>query len=544
MFIMKQNYYLLIVAILFTTFTAYGQQEKWEGGFFLGAANSYGDLIEPDFLFDFNETNLAFGFFVKRSMSEVLGVRFGLTSGSISGSDAKNNAELQQRGFSFENRITELSLLAQYEPLAGKRFKGSRFHKILSPYVFAGVGGAFSNPDTDYGDKNNLRVREDESADKEQFVYTTPVGVGLRYDITRKWNIGLELGLRPTYDDLIDGVSASGDPDDNDWYTFGGITLTTRFGTVDSDNDGIADENDKCPNTPGLSSAKGCPDADLDGVEDARDACPEAAGDAKFSGCPDTDLDGVADNQDDCPNTPGVRRFRGCPDTDGDGVSDPNDICPTIAGVVALDGCPDADKDGITDADDACPDLAGTQDANGCPDTDKDGLIDPNDKCPEVAGLEVYGGCPDTDKDGIGDADDDCPSNAGPSSNNGCPVINETDLKTLELAMKNVRFRTGSDELLSQSYAVLDEVAEVLRRYPNYDLKMSGYTDNVGNDATNQDLSQRRALSCFQYLLVKNINRKRMSYAGYGETNPIANNNTPEGRATNRRVEFELILKK
>jgi outer membrane protein OmpA-like peptidoglycan-associated protein len=475
----------------------------------------------------------------------MLGLRLGLTSGMISGDDAENDsAGYRERGFSFENRVTELSILAQFEPLGGRRFNGNKFNKILSPYLFAGVGVAFSNPDTDYNGNNSSKVQEDKNTDTQKSFLTTPFGIGLRYDISRKWNLGLEIGLRPTFDDLLDGVSASGNPNNNDWYTFGGLTLTTRFGSVDSDGDGVADESDKCPNIPGLTSTKGCPDADLDGIEDSRDACPEVAGDAKFNGCPDTDLDGVADNQDDCPNTPGIRRFRGCADTDGDGVPDPRDICPTIAGVIALDGCPDKDGDGITDADDACPELAGTKDANGCPDTDNDGIIDPNDKCPEVAGIAKYGGCPDSDGDGIGDGDDACPSNAGPSSNDGCPVIQEADLETLELAMKNVRFKTGSSELLLQSNAVLDEVAEVLNRYPNYDLKMSGYTDNVGNDATNQGLSQRRALACFQYLLVKNVSRDRISYAGYGETNPIADNNTPLGRATNRRVEFELILRK
>ncbi|PSR10736.1 MAG: hypothetical protein DA408_07415 [Bacteroidetes bacterium] len=343
---------------------------------------------------------------------------------------------------------------------------------------------------------------------------------------------------------LQDGISQSGDPDNNDWYVFGGLTLTTRFGAKDTDGDGITDENDDCPTVAGLTATGGCPDTDLDGIADAKDACPEVAGDAKFNGCPDTDGDGVADNQDNCPDVAGVRRFRGCPDTDGDGVADPVDLCPTVAGVVALDGCPDADGDGITDADDACPELAGIASANGCPDGDGDGIIDPNDKCPLVAGLEKYSGCPDTDGDGIGDGDDKCPSNAGPAENGGCPIVLEEDLATLELAMQNVRFRTNSDQLLAQSSTILNEIAEILSRYPNYDLKISGFTDDVGNDSANQSLSERRALACFQYLLIKNVDRKRMSHAGYGETNPIAPNDTEAGRARNRRVEFELVLRK
>jgi OOP family OmpA-OmpF porin len=540
MYIMKLFYFLLTVLFVSTTSLSFAQEEKWDGGFFFGAANYMGDLVEPD-LFDLSNTNLAFGFMVKRNISQSFGVRFGMTTGKLSSTDLNYDNRLG-RGYSFENRLTELSLLAQWEPLASNRYKGGNFNKILSPYIFAGGGLAFSNPETDFNGTSNSDILLDLNT-KEKTLVTVPVGIGLKYDITRKWNLGLEIGLRPALSDFLDGMSNAGDPSNDDWYTFGGLTLTTRFGAKDTDGDGITDNDDDCPTIPGISATSGCPDADLDGIADNKDACPNDAGDAKFNGCPDSDGDGVADNQDNCPDTPGIRRFRGCPDTDGDGIADPVDICPTIAGVAALDGCPDADGDGITDADDACPQLAGTESANGCPDADNDGIIDPNDRCPEVAGPAKFGGCPDRDGDGIGDADDACPTNPGPIENDGCPVINEDDQAALDLAMENIRFRTGSNQLLSQSNRTLDEIAEIITRYPNYNLKISGYSDDVGNDAANQSLSERRALACFQYLLVKGISRDRMSYAGYGETNPIETNDTPEGRARNRRVEFDLILR-
>lgn len=537
---MRLCYLLLTVLLVSITSLSYAQEEKWDGGFFLGASNYMGDLVEPD-LFDLSNTNIAFGFMLKRNISQSFGVRLGLTSGKISSTDL-NYDNRKNRGYSFENRLTELSLLGQWEPLASNRYRGGKFHKILSPYLFAGAGLAFSNPEADFnGDDTNL-IQMDKNTEEKTLI-TVPVGIGLRYDITRKWNLGLEIGLRPAFSDFLDGVMQAGDPSNEDWYTFGGLTLTTRFGAKDTDGDGIADDSDDCPTIAGINATSGCPDADLDGIADNKDACPNDAGDAKFNGCPDSDDDGVADNQDNCPNTPGIRRFRGCPDSDGDGIADPVDICPTIAGVAALDGCPDADSDGITDADDACPQLAGTEDANGCPDIDGDGIIDPNDKCPEVAGTTEFGGCPDRDGDGIGDADDACPTNSGPIENDGCPVIDEKDQETLDLAMENIRFRTGSEVLLSQSNRTLDEIAEIITRYPNYNLKISGYTDNVGNDAANQSLSERRALACFQYLLIKGISRDRMSHAGYGETNPIESNTTPANRARNRRVEFDLEIR-
>ena len=527
---------LLICGLLIClmTLSVNAQEEKWEGGFFVGLANYSGDLALDRISFD--ESSPAFGFMVKRNLTDAIGLRLGLTTGKLQGDENTNtNDDHISRGFSFENQMTELSLLAQWNLLAGADQK-------FSPYLFAGLGFGFSNPDTDFNNRMNANITTDMEADIQKALFTVPFGVGFAYKLNHKWKLGFELGLRPGFDDYLDGVSKSANSDSNDWYAFSGLTLTTSFGAKDSDGDGIADENDRCPNTPGLASVKGCPDTDLDGIEDSKDGCPEIAGEEKFNGCPDSDGDEVADNQDNCPNTPGERRFRGCPDSDGDGIADPVDICPNIAGIATLDGCPDADGDGVTDADDACPNLPGTEDANGCPDSDGDGIVDPNDKCPNVVGTDAFSGCPDTDSDGIGDGDDGCPTNAGPASNNGCPVINEADLETLELAMSNVRFRTNSDVILTQSYPIMDEVAEIMTRYTNYNLSISGYTDNIGNAVANQSLSERRARSCYQYLLVKGIARDRISHTGYGETNPRDDNSTPNGRARNRRVEFELVL--
>ena len=79
-----------------------------------------------------------------------------------------------------------------------------------------------------------------------------------------------------------------------------------KFGGKDTDGDGIFDQDDECPETPGLPEFNGCPDTDGDGIEDRNDECPNTPGTAEFNGCPDTDGDGIADPQDACPNTPGT----------------------------------------------------------------------------------------------------------------------------------------------------------------------------------------------------------------------------------------------
>jgi outer membrane protein OmpA-like peptidoglycan-associated protein len=121
----------------------------------------------------------------------------------------------------------------------------------------------------------------------------------------------------------------------------------------------------------------------------------------------DTDGDGVPDNEDKCPNVPGLAKYNGCPipDTDGDGINDEEDKCPTVAGIAKYNGCPvpDTDGDGINDEEDLCPTIAGVAKYHGCPipDTDGDGVNDEQDKCPTVAGPKSNAGCPEIKKETI-----------------------------------------------------------------------------------------------------------------------------------------------
>ncbi len=116
----------------------------------------------------------------------------------------------------------------------------------------------------------------------------------------------------------------------------------------DRDNDGVIDDNDKCPDVKGLASFDGCPDTDGDGIIDGSDGCPTVAGTAKYKGCPvpDTDGDGINDEQDKCITTAGVARYNGCPipDTDGDGINDEEDKCIDKAGPASNSGCPEIAK--------------------------------------------------------------------------------------------------------------------------------------------------------------------------------------------------------
>ena len=260
-------------------------------------------------------------------------------------------------------------------------------------------------------------------------------------------------------------------------------------------------------------------------------------------GSKDTDKDGIPDNKDACPEVAGLKEFNGCPDTDGDGIPDKDDACPQVKGPKEFNGCPDTDGDGIPDKDDACPEVAGPKEFNGCPDTDGDGIPEKDDKCPDVAGPAENGGCPwpDTDGDGVLDKDDLCPNEAGPASNQGCPEPNDDDQKRLNQYAKTILFDNGKATIKFESAEILNQIINVLKKYPNSRFRIEGHTDSTGRIAKNIELSQNRADAVKVYLIQGGIASNRLESVGYGPDKPIASNKNKKGRALNRRVEINLI---
>ena len=279
--------------------------------------------------------------------------------------------------------------------------------------------------------------------------------------------------------------------------------------------------------------------------KDGTDYFQHSAGIVIKFGAKDTDKDGIPDKDDACPDVAGPKEFNGCPDTDGDGIPDKDDACPDVAGLKEFNGCPDTDGDGIADKDDACPEVAGLKEFNGCPDTDGDGVPDKDDKCPDVAGPAENGGCPwpDTDGDGVLDKDDQCVNEAGPASNNGCPEPNDDDQKRLNQYAKTILFDTGKATIKFQSAEVLNQIINVLKKFPKSRFRIEGYTDSTGNKQRNITLSQNRADAVKIYLIQGGIDQSRLESKGYGPENPIASNKTRKGRELNRRVEINLIKK-
>lgn len=117
-------------------------------------------------------------------------------------------------------------------------------------------------------------------------------------------------------------------------------------------------------------------------------------------------------------------------------------------------------------------------------------------------------------------------------------ILPKKDQQIVKKAYDNLNFASGKATILSSSFASLNDLSEYLKTIPALELEIVGHTDSQGDEDFNQKLSENRAEAVRQYLMKKGVKGDRMKSIGYGETKPIGDNNTPQGREKNRRVEF------
>lgn len=175
-------------------------------------------------------------------------------------------------------------------------------------------------------------------------------------------------------------------------------------------------------------------------------------------------------------------------------------------------------------------------------DPDGDSVIGEKDRCPSEAGPVENAGCPDTDRDSdkVVDRLDKCPDvPAGSRGKDGCPLARMSGNKIVIL--EQVNFATDQDVILSESYPILEEVARVMNDNTGIDrVLVEGHTDARASDAYNLDLSKRRAASVKRFLIATGVAAERVCSQGFGRSRPLADNETEEGMALNRRVEFTI----
>ncbi len=279
----------------------------------------------------------------------------------------------------------------------------------------------------------------------------------------------------------------------------------------------------------------------------------------------DRDHDKVFDDEDACPDTPGLRtadpKTNGCPerkDRDADKVFDDEDACPDVPGVRSLDpktnGCPsDRDADGVYDKEDACPDVPGVRTSdpktNGCPsDRDHDTIVDKEDACPDVPGVRTLdpktNGCPpDKDNDGVPDGEDACPDVPGPKTNDpktsGCPPRDEkVRLEGDKLLLDDViLFDVDSPRVRHASFGIIQKVADFIKKTPDIlEISIEGHADATGSEEHNRVLSRERADSVVRLLERFGVEGSRLKAESFGRSRLKVN--TQAAERANRRVEF------
>jgi len=317
--------------------------------------------------------------------------------------------------------------------------------------------------------------------DYKTSAFAIPFGIGFSNFFTEAFSFQVEALYHLCLTDDIDAIAE----DTNDNFVTYTAGINWHVGVAgDTDGDGIPNSRDAAPLHP----------EDFDDYQD-EDGAPD----------PDNDNDGVPDVVDGDPNTPedldGFEDSDGVPDpdNDGDGILDVNDAAPNAP----------EDFDGFQD-DDGAPD----------PDNDGDGILDVNDECPNAAETfneyEDADGCPDTR-----------------------PEIAVE--KGAAIVLEGVHFEYGSADLTANSLEILDKVVRTLVDKEKIVVEIRGYTDNRGSDAANERFSLMRAETVRNYLLNNGIAPERVTAVGYGPADPVADNETEDGRAQNRRIEFYRV---
>jgi outer membrane protein OmpA-like peptidoglycan-associated protein len=471
-----------------------------------GGVMSYEGDVDRAALFNFKEMHPSGGVFIRKHFSDHFALRGNFLVGKLTGKDANfsDPAWRKQRAYSFSSPVSEISGQLEWNILGnhraysqnsfeesenGRRFTRytTTFKKTVLPYLFAGGGAMTTDPtptfnaawDNKYTPVTSMKTDvADGQGKKTRFgVY---VGGGLNFHLAPNWVVGGELGLRTAFTDYFDGISKTANPDKNDWYIFGGLNISYRLIKTNNDNDG----------------------------------------------------DGVLNRADDCPNVPGSKSNNGCP-SQAPKVSVVKEE-PTPVSVVVqetpkpIEATPvEVIKTEPIKASPPPPIEAPREEVK----IETKVIPPPVERPKEEVKTESVTPAPV--------AVTTTPTATYPSSST--VILDKSEEETMNYAFQGVQFETAKAIIVPQSYKTLNDIINILKRYPTYSLKIEGNTDNQGNESANKQLSQRRAEACLSYFVSKGIVAERMTAIGLGSKRPIATNNTSEGRQKNRRVEFKLL---
>ncbi len=368
---------------------------------------------------------------------------------------------------------------------------------------------------------------------KDGWTGVIPAGIGAQFALSQTVLMEISGGISYSLTENLNYYKVNETPNDA-YFTLGvGLTFQSDRGTSDDDKDGLTlDEEEKLGTDPKKA------DSDGDGLTDGEEV-------NKYKTNPlnnDSDGDGLKDNDE-------MYTYKTNPlagDSDNDGLLDGEEI--NIYKTNPNDA--DSDHDGLKDGDEIKNYKTDPLKA----DTDKDGLKDGDE-------VETYSTNPivsDTDGDGLRDGDEVVKYKSDPTKkdtdggtiDDGVEVNRGTDPNNsnddivkigVPIVLEGITFESGKYEITPESESVLQKALKTMTTYPDIDVEIAGYTDNIGSASRNLTLSQNRAAAVKNWLVTHGVSETRIISKGYGSENPIVPNDSPENRRKNRRIEFKRI---
>jgi outer membrane protein OmpA-like peptidoglycan-associated protein len=541
---------IILITLLFSIVLFHNQSYSQfkDYSFKLGLQGSY-LIMGTEFSKD-SKTSLLFRPYAAYPLSKMFSLGAGIGYGWLEGVDYGQN--------DWKTEFIPIDIRLNFSPIQ---------HPVVNPYLYVGVGI------TSWWISTDPKVPAPQWTDGINGL--GELGLGCEFALDKHWIIDVTGGFNLFSDDKVNGIATNVHDKFlhkyDRYFNIGlGIEYSFESCKADDDKDGLTNCEEKL-----LGTDPNNPDTDGDGLSDGDEVMKYKTNPLKA----DTDGDGLNDGDE-------VMKYKTDPnkaDTDGDGLSDGDEVMKYKTDPLKAD----TDGDGLNDGQEvngstiiikvvgksADTKLVKTDPLNK--DTDGDGLNDGQEVNGTKVEIKIVGQepfskvCitdptnPDTDGDGLNDGDEIMkyktdplnPDTDGGTIDDGVEVKRGTNPldpsddvpKVIKaevgkpIVLEGITFQTGSAEILPESEEILKQAFNTLKFYKDMEVEINGYTDNVGKKAYNQKLSLRRAESVKNWLVNQGIDAKRITAKGFGMSNPIASNKTPEGRAKNRRIEFVRI---
>ena len=498
------------------------------------------------------------------------GVGFGIAAGGAAGDNSNADKwSIQGRGY-FQYKLISPVLLGQlsvgYTRLNAPGVYAAKTGMIDNRLLFVPFSLENLNPFL-YG---GFGVSKAIDKDGSDFLPMIPMGIGIQTKLGSQMLLEISGGYNLSLTDKLDGRTRSSSDlntltnKKHDGFFGFLLGLMFTFGSninADSDKDGLTNMIEKDLGTDPKNA-----DTDGDGLRDGAevnqyktdplkadsddDGLNDGAEVNQYKTDPlnaDSDADGLRDGVEVNPYKTDPRKA----DSDGDGLNDGDEVNKYSTEPLKTD----TDGDGLNDGDEVNKYKADPKKA----DSDGDGI---NDGA-EVNQYKTDPAKADTDSDGLSDGEEVNKYKTDPlkidtdsgGANDGVEVKNKTNpldakddvakatttfilQKGKKVILRGVNFETNKATLTRDSETILEEAYKALVANPDVQVEISGHTDSQGSDEYNQALSLRRAQAVKNWLVQKGIAGNRMKTIGKGEMEPVASNDTAEGRTENRRIEF------